>query len=65
MGMHLEMNEGKGPVFPKPIRSVDDAKDLKDIDPTIELKYVLDAISPTKKNLINTTLTILSGTKAG
>jgi uroporphyrinogen decarboxylase len=53
MGMHLEMNEGKGPVFPKPIRSVDDAKDLKDIDPTIELKYVLDAISLTKKNLNN------------
>ncbi|HEX9253119.1 MAG TPA: uroporphyrinogen decarboxylase [Ignavibacteriaceae bacterium] len=53
MGMHLEMNEGKGPVFPNPIRTVDDAKKLKDIDPTKELKYVLDAVSLTKKNLDN------------
>ena len=53
MGMHLEMNEGKGPVFPNPIRTVDDAKKLKEIDPTKELKYVLDAVSLTKKNLDN------------
>ncbi|HRN27142.1 MAG: uroporphyrinogen decarboxylase [Ignavibacteriaceae bacterium] len=53
MGMHLEMNEGKGPVFPNPIRTVEDAKKLKDIDPTKELKYVLDAVILTKKNLDN------------
>lgn len=53
MGMHLEMNEGKGPVFPNPIRTVDDAKTLKDIDPTKELKYVLDAVALTKKQLDN------------
>ncbi len=53
MGMHLEMNEGKGPVFPNPIRTIDDAKKLKDIDPTKELKYVLDAVTLTKKNLNN------------
>ena len=53
MGMHLEMNEGKGPVFPNPIRTVDDAKNLKDIDPAKELKYVLDAVVLTKKNLNN------------
>ena len=53
MGMHLEMNEGKGPVFPNPIRTSDDAKKLKDIDPTKELKYVLDAVTLTKKNLDN------------
>ncbi|MEO8231169.1 MAG: uroporphyrinogen decarboxylase [Ignavibacteriota bacterium] len=53
MGMHLEMNEGKGPVFPNPIRTIDDAKNLKDIDPTKELKYVLDAVALTKKNLDN------------
>ena len=53
MGMHLEMNEGKGPVFPNPIRNADDAKKLKDIDPTNELKYVLDAVALTKKNLDN------------
>jgi len=53
MGMHLQMVESKGPVFPKPIRSFDDAKQLKEIDPTKELKYVIDAISLTKKNLEN------------
>ena len=53
MGMHLEMNEGKGPVFPNPIRTIDDAKKLKDIDPTKELRYVLDAVTLTKKNLNN------------
>lgn len=53
MGMHLEMNEGKGPVFPNPIRTADDAKKLNDIDPTKELKYVLDAVTLTKKNLNN------------
>lgn len=53
MGMHLEMNEGKGPVFPSPIRTVDDAKKLKDIDPTKELKYVLDAVTLTKRILDN------------
>lgn len=53
MGMHLEMNEGKGPVFPNPIRSAEDVYNLKDIDPTKELKYVIDAVTLTKKNLDN------------
>ncbi len=51
MGMHLEMHEGKGPVFPKPIRNEEDAKLLKRIDPTVDLRYVLDALSLTKKEL--------------
>lgn len=51
MGMHLEMHEGVGPVFPQPIRSEDDAKALKEIDPGVDLKYVLDAVSLTKKEL--------------
>ena len=53
MGMHLEMHEGKGPVFPQPIRNEDDAKALKIIDPEKDLKYVLDAVSLTKKELNN------------
>lgn len=53
MGMHLEMNEGKGPVFPNPIRTADDAKNLKNIDPVKDLKYVIDAVTLTKKNLDN------------
>jgi len=51
MGMHLEMHEGKGPIFHHPIRSVEDAKMLKEIDPVKDLKYVLDAVSLTKKEL--------------
>ncbi len=51
MGMHLEMNEGVGPVFPNPIRNENDAKQLKAIDPSVDLKYVLDAVSLTKKEL--------------
>lgn len=51
MGMPFEMHEGRGPVFPNPIRNEADAKVLKDIDPTDNLKYVLDAISLTKSEL--------------
>ena len=51
MGMHLEMHEGKGPVFPQPIRNEADAKHLNKIDPSIDLKYVLDAVALTKKEL--------------
>ena len=51
MGMHLEMQEGKGPVFPHPIRTESDAASLKQLDPTKDLKYVLDAVSLTKKEL--------------
>ncbi|MCB0742502.1 MAG: uroporphyrinogen decarboxylase [Ignavibacteriales bacterium] len=51
MGMTLEMHEGRGPVFPSPIRTENDANSLKNIDPTKDLKYVLDAVSLTKKEL--------------
>lgn len=51
MGMELIMHEGKGPIFPNPIRSFADAEKLKIIDPTEDLKYVLDAVSLTKKEL--------------
>ncbi len=51
MGMHLEMHDGRGPVFPSPVRDEQAAKDLKNITPDKDLKYVLDAISLTKKEL--------------
>jgi len=53
MGMKLEMEEGRGPVFEHPIRNELDAKLLKSIDPFKELKYVMDAITVTKKSLDN------------
>lgn len=51
MGMHFEMHEGKGPMFPYPIRTKADSNALKKIDPWKDLKYVLDAVSLTKKEL--------------
>ncbi|RPI65893.1 MAG: uroporphyrinogen decarboxylase [Ignavibacteriales bacterium] len=51
MGMNFEMNEGKGPVFEKPLRNSADAGNLKRIDPYKDLKYVLEAVSLTKKEL--------------
>lgn len=53
MGMKLEITEGKGPVFEKPIRSTTDARSLKQFDPTKKLKYVMDAVTLTKKELRN------------
>src|SRR3970040_1424430 len=51
MGMHLQIHEGKGPVFSDHIKSKDDVAKLKDPDPYKDLKFVLDAISLTKKEL--------------
>jgi len=51
MGMELQMHEGRGPVFPNPLRTYDDAGRLKTLDPFKDLKYVLDAVSLTKKEL--------------
>ncbi len=51
MGMKLEMHEGRGPVFPDPIRNANDIKKLKDINSVDDLGYVLDAVSLTRKNL--------------
>ena len=51
MGMELQMIESKGPVFPHPIRNEFDASKLKEIDPSKDLKYVLDAVSLVKKEL--------------
>ncbi|MCS7053591.1 MAG: uroporphyrinogen decarboxylase [Ignavibacterium sp.] len=53
MGMKLEMHEGKGPIFENPIRSESDFNKLKSFDPSNELKYVLDAVKITKRELNN------------
>jgi uroporphyrinogen decarboxylase len=51
MGLVLEMHEGKGPIFHNPVRDEAGAKALKKIDPEKDLKYVLDAVKLTKKEL--------------
>jgi len=53
MGMELELIESKGPVFHHPIRNEDDLKLLKRIDPSKDLKYVMDTVSLTKRELNN------------
>lgn len=53
MGMKLEMIESKGPKFFDPIRNSNDLSRLKKIEPERDLKYVLDAVSLTKKELNN------------
>ncbi len=51
MGMQFEMIESKGPVFHKPLRTSDDIKNLKQVEPEKDLKFVLDAISLAKRQL--------------
>ncbi len=51
MGMELQMIENRGPVFPKPINNHHDISHLKNITPETDLKYVLDAVELTKKEL--------------
>ncbi|MBZ0200472.1 MAG: uroporphyrinogen decarboxylase [Ignavibacteriaceae bacterium] len=53
MGMELIMHEGKGPIFTSPIRSEQAANLLKEIDPFLDLSYVLDAVVMTKRALNN------------
>ena len=50
MGLNYEMEENKGPVFPKRISSVSDLSSLH-VAKAEELQYVLDAIKLTKKEL--------------
>lgn len=53
MGLNYEMEENKGPVFPKRISAPGDLKGLHVADAG-ELQYVLDAIKLTKKELNDT-----------
>lgn len=51
MGMRLSIEEGTGPIFEEPIRNLNSAKKLTRFDPIDKLKFVLDAISITKREL--------------
>lgn len=50
-GMSLSIEEGRGPVFANPVRSKADFQSLSKPDIWQELKYVLDAVALTKKEL--------------
>lgn len=51
MGLPFEMHEGIGPIFPDTIRNRGDMERLKPADPSRDLKYVIDAIELTKREL--------------
>ena len=54
MGMELVVEEGKGgPRFPSPLRSPSAIENLKIPDPYSSLKYVMDALTMTRKELKN------------
>lgn len=52
MGLELYFIEGEGPKFNKPL-TPSDINNLKVIDPSKDLKYVMDAVSTTAKALDN------------
>lgn len=53
MGLEVKMEEGKGPSLPEVIRNQADVDRLNTADAAHHLKYVLDALSLTKKELNN------------
>ncbi|NQY67900.1 MAG: uroporphyrinogen decarboxylase [Flavobacteriales bacterium] len=53
LGLDYEMVEAKGPYFPRVIESLKDIDALREVDPEEHLKYVVDAIKLTKKELNN------------
>ncbi|GAB4374637.1 MAG: uroporphyrinogen decarboxylase [Calditrichia bacterium] len=51
MGMELQFIEGKGPLFPRPIRSAEQVKELHSLDPRENLDFVLKAIRICREEL--------------
>jgi uroporphyrinogen decarboxylase len=51
MGMHLVMEESRGPSFPEPVRSREDVDRLRTADPEKDLRYVMEALEVTKRTL--------------
>lgn len=51
MGLGLGFKEGEGPYFERPLRCLEDVKNLIIPDPGVHLRYVLDAIELIQKEL--------------
>jgi uroporphyrinogen decarboxylase len=56
MGLELVLEEGVGPVFNKPIRTVADIDNLGIPDPEVELAYVMDAVRVIRAELNDSTI---------
>ncbi len=44
LGVGLEFAKGEGPILQNPVRTLDDVKNLRPVDPESDLGYVMDAI---------------------
>ena len=53
MGLGLSFGEGEGPRFARPLRDEAAIRALAVPDPTVELRYVLDAVRATRQALAN------------
>jgi uroporphyrinogen decarboxylase len=51
MGMHLTLDEGVGPQFPSPVRTMADLDRLRAVDPEDSLKYMLDGIRLARREI--------------
>ncbi len=51
MGVELEIVEGKGPVFARPIRSAEDLKALRPLEAERDVPFILEAIRMLKEQL--------------
>ena len=51
MGMDLEYVAETGPVLHNPVRTVDQAKDLQEVEPSESLNYVFEAVKATRAAL--------------
>ena len=51
LGVEFEIKEGVGPIIQKPIRDLQTARSLNDLDPKNDVSFVLEAIKETKKRL--------------
>lgn len=51
MGMHLTVEDGIGPRFSNPLRSLRDFAALRDVEPEEDLRYTLDAIRLVRREL--------------
>ncbi|GAB4543376.1 MAG: uroporphyrinogen decarboxylase [Anaerolineales bacterium] len=51
LGVGLEFAKGEGPILQNPIRSLDDVKNLRPVNPEADLGYVLDAIRILRREL--------------
>ena len=51
MGLGLHFAEGEGPRFARPVREENDVMQLAVPDPTVELRYVMDAVRQIRREL--------------